>query len=112
MNPNDDNCERIFAFIRSSGCDESSWVENKTCIFTPATEHGSGKNAGNSKGSQENDRITSSIMSFPQLKNVRLFCDQSTHNAKAPTKHNFLCEGKSTSEVIYAHPDFKNLAFR
>lgn len=98
-----DNCVRIFAFIRSPGCDESSWNENGTCIFTPTTTGPS---------SHENDRITSSIMSFPQLKNIHLFCDENNHNGKAPNKHNFLCEAKSTSEIIYSHPDFKNLAYR
>lgn len=92
--------------FRSSGCDESYWSYfnqlNATCTFIPSS----------SSSSYENDRITSSIMSFPQLKNVRLFCDQTNHNSKAPTKQNFLCDGKSTSEVIYAHPDFRNLAFR
>ncbi|CAG7818395.1 unnamed protein product [Allacma fusca] len=90
----------------SGGCDES-WNNERpnnrsaTCKFTPASGY-----------SHDNDRITSSIMSFPQLRNVRFFCDDTTHNRKAPTKQNFLCEGKSTAEVIYGHPDFRQLGFR
>ncbi|OXA62643.1 Calcium-activated chloride channel regulator 1 [Folsomia candida] len=84
----------------SPGCDTSSWNENGTCIFIPTVSSASHEN---------NDRIVSSIMSFPGLKNVHMFCDQNTHNSKAPTKQNFLCEGKSISEIINAHPDFKNM---
>lgn len=54
-----------------------------------------------------NEDIISSLMSHPTLKNNRFFCNQSTHNPRSPNKHNNLCEGRSVSEVILNHPDFK-----
>ncbi|XP_050031049.2 calcium-activated chloride channel regulator 1-like isoform X3 [Dermacentor andersoni] len=55
--------------------------------------------------------VTSSIMFMPYVKGVTDFCDgaNNTHNAFAPTKHNHLCERKSTWEVISANEDFKDL---
>ncbi|XP_075525478.1 calcium-activated chloride channel regulator 1-like isoform X4 [Dermacentor variabilis] len=55
--------------------------------------------------------VTSSIMFMPYIKGVTDFCDSAnnTHNAFAPTKHNHLCDRKSTWEVISANEDFKDL---
>lgn len=58
---------------------------------------------------KENEDITSSMMSHPSLKNSRFFCNKNNHNSRSPNKHNNLCEGKSVSEVIFSHPDFKEL---
>ncbi len=47
---------------------------------------------------------------MPFLSNVEKFCDADNiwhrKDALAPTKHNVLCEGKSSQEVILSHPDF------
>lgn len=40
-------------------------------------------------------------------KKVNEFCDEHTHVRTTPTKHNFLCDGKSVWEVMREHPDFK-----
>lgn len=56
-----------------------------------------------------NYEVISSLMSHPTLKNNRYFCDSSTHNNRAPNKHNNLCQGLSVSEVINRHPDFSRV---
>ncbi|CAL8076188.1 unnamed protein product [Orchesella dallaii] len=79
-----------------SASGESNDRSGANCVFEPLLS--------------DNRNITSSIMSHPHLRNVRSFCDHSTHNRYAPTKHNFLCDRKSISEVIYSHPDFHNIS--
>lgn len=37
---------------------------------------------------------------------VTMFCDEGTHDAYAPTKHNLMCDRRSTFDVISNHPDF------
>lgn len=37
---------------------------------------------------------------------VSMFCDEGNHNRYAPTKHNSICDRKSTLEVILSHSDF------
>lgn len=37
---------------------------------------------------------------------MRHFCNASTHDPSAPTKHNQLCGGRSVWEVLETHPDF------
>lgn len=37
---------------------------------------------------------------------VTMFCDDGNHNKLAPTKHNFMCNGRSTLDVILKHIDF------
>ncbi|KAK4302866.1 hypothetical protein Pmani_025091 [Petrolisthes manimaculis] len=49
----------------------------------------------------------SSLMALPTLSSVSLFCDNTTHQALAPTKHNARCAGRSVAEVLHAHPDFQ-----
>lgn len=38
---------------------------------------------------------------------INLFCDERTHNRYAPNKHNFMCDKKSTIDVILKHKDFE-----
>ncbi|CAG0880619.1 unnamed protein product [Cyprideis torosa] len=52
-----------------------------------------------------NANVHSSLMSFPQLTKAHEFCNDSTHNADAPTKQNLFCEGRSTWDVISTHND-------
>ncbi|KAG8232380.1 hypothetical protein J437_LFUL012780 [Ladona fulva] len=51
---------------------------------------------------------TSSIMFDPTAPQVTKFCNSSTHDRYAPTKHNLMCDRKSVMEVILQHPDFSN----
>nr|XP_037272949.1 calcium-activated chloride channel regulator 1-like [Rhipicephalus microplus] len=59
------------------------------------------------------DPVESSIMFMPYVANVSQFCDSGKgsrqHNRFAPNKHNAMCKGKSTWEVISENEDFKNL---
>nr|CAD7261704.1 unnamed protein product [Timema shepardi] len=51
---------------------------------------------------------TSSIMFAATAPQVIRFCDSGTHNRYAPTKHNLVCDRRSTMDVILQHPDFAN----
>ncbi|XP_049275849.1 calcium-activated chloride channel regulator 1 [Rhipicephalus sanguineus] len=105
-------CE--FGMVRASTC--SSRVK-----FTASTETGepcriykgcrvSTKCKAHFEQSAENP-VTSSIMFMPYLKGVTEFCDSAnkTHNVFAPSKHNHLCNRKSTWEVISTNEDFQGL---
>ncbi|XP_029714356.1 calcium-activated chloride channel regulator 1 [Aedes albopictus] len=48
----------------------------------------------------------SSIMFAAESPSVTMFCDEGTHNRYAPTKHNQLCDRRSTLDVILKHSDF------
>ncbi|GLV34560.1 hypothetical protein CBL_09041 [Carabus blaptoides fortunei] len=48
----------------------------------------------------------SSIMFAAEAPLVSMFCDDGNHDRNAPTKHNFMCERRSTLEVILRHEDF------
>lgn len=48
----------------------------------------------------------SSIMFAAEVPNVVMFCDEGTHNRYAPTKHNQMCNRRSTLDVILKHSDF------
>ena len=59
----------------------------------------------------DGNMVKSSIMAIPYLKGNDQFCDDSEillHQADIPTKHNDMCQGQSTFEVIKNHPDFKD----
>ncbi|XP_069970673.1 calcium-activated chloride channel regulator 4 isoform X3 [Penaeus vannamei] len=62
-----------------------------TCYFVPNAEETTG--------------VTSSLLATPFLSSVVNFCNSETHVADVPTKHNLLCEKRSTWEVIQSHPD-------
>jgi len=51
---------------------------------------------------------SSSIMFTSAAPQLNRFCDASTHNRYAPTKHNLICDRRSTLEVILQHADFVN----
>lgn len=48
----------------------------------------------------------SSIMFAADQPNVVMFCDEGNHNRYAPTKHNQMCQRRSTLDVILKHADF------
>ncbi|XP_071515614.1 calcium-activated chloride channel regulator 2-like isoform X1 [Panulirus ornatus] len=73
-------------------CKDISREEN--CSFTPDEM-------------DSNSTVTSSLMSVPFLSTVVKFCNSSDHNKGAPTKHNLLCDKKSTLDVINQHPDME-----
>ncbi|XP_059491187.1 calcium-activated chloride channel regulator 1-like [Neocloeon triangulifer] len=52
---------------------------------------------------------TSSIMFAHTSPSVTRFCDHTTHNRYAPTKHNAMCNRRSVMEVILENDDFKNV---
>jgi hypothetical protein len=51
---------------------------------------------------------SSSIMFTAEAPQLNRFCDASTHNRYAPTKHNLICNRRSISDVIHQHTDFVN----
>ncbi|CAL8101953.1 unnamed protein product [Orchesella dallaii] len=59
--------------------------------------------------SDEQHLWDTSMMSLPLHNSVNEFCDERTHIRTTPTKHNFLCDGKSIWEVMKQHEDFKNM---
>ncbi|CAL8087785.1 unnamed protein product [Orchesella dallaii] len=65
---------------------------------------------------QTNNDKTQAITQAPKLSLLSLpvdeqgieLCDEHTHERTTPTKHNFLCDGKSIWEVMRMHSDFQN----
>lgn len=47
-----------------------------------------------------------SIMFDVTSRSVSMFCDEGNHDRYAPTKHNFMCDRRSTLDVILQHKDF------
>ena len=104
--------------VPSSWSHCSCWLETLILIWTmslcymyrsgPCNE-ASGSNCNFIPSLTENDNVTSSIMSFSHLPHVKRFCDPNSHKPYAPTKHNFLCGRKSVSDIIFSHPDFRNI---
>lgn len=47
-----------------------------------------------------------SIMFDVSSPSVSMFCDEGNHDRYAPTKHNFMCDRRSTLDVILQHKDF------
>ncbi|XP_014279216.1 calcium-activated chloride channel regulator 1 [Halyomorpha halys] len=45
---------------------------------------------------------------FTDSHGVDMFCDATSHDRFAPTKHNNLCRRKSAMQIINEHPDFSN----
>lgn len=66
------------------------------CTFTPNIE--------------QRENITSSLLATPFIATVRTFCDDANHVPTAPTKHNLLCNKRSTWDVISKHPDITTTA--
>ncbi|KAG8201107.1 hypothetical protein JTE90_028775 [Oedothorax gibbosus] len=99
--------------IRPTSCvrDIKGWIESRDggpctmtangevdrdCIFIPNMHSSDAK---------------ASIMYMPFIPSMEGFCDDESHrhNVLAPTKHNTLCNYRSTWDVIFSHSDFQNL---
>lgn len=52
------------------------------------------------------EKSRSSIMFAAEAPSVSMFCDEGTHNQYAPTKHNLICNKRSTFDIISNHQDF------
>lgn len=74
--------------VKGSTCDPSQ----PGCSFSPEPYN--------------NNHLSSSLLAFPELPTVRLFCNDKTHNRVAPNKHNSLCGGRSAWEIIQQTADF------
>uniref|UniRef100_T1II73 VWFA domain-containing protein n=1 Tax=Strigamia maritima TaxID=126957 RepID=T1II73_STRMM len=98
--------------IRATGCSENipGWLAdegqpcslgidglpNENCEFYPDMNANGGH---------------SSLMYMHFLPTMEGFCDDTEelqHNSAAPSKHNIMCGGKSTWNVVSNHPDFLN----
>ncbi|XP_035217497.1 calcium-activated chloride channel regulator 1-like [Stegodyphus dumicola] len=99
--------------IRPTSCvrDIKGWIESRDggpcsittngdvdtdCIFIP---------------NMHSNEAKASIMYMPFIPSMEGFCDDDTHkhNMFAPTKHNAMCNYRSTWDVISNHPDFQTL---
>ncbi|GFT37474.1 calcium-activated chloride channel regulator 1 [Nephila pilipes] len=99
--------------IRPTSCvrDIKGWIESRDggpctmtqsgevdsdCIFIPNMHHNEAK---------------ASIMYMPFIPSMEGFCDDGSHrhNVMAPTKHNAICNYRSTWDVISHHSDFQKL---
>ncbi|KAF5270568.1 hypothetical protein FQR65_LT05466 [Abscondita terminalis] len=52
------------------------------------------------------EKARSSILFAAEVPSVSMFCDEGTHNEYAPTKHNLICDRRSTYDIISNHADF------
>ena len=61
--------------------------------------------------SGDNSKVTCSLGYLPSLRNATTFCDSKhvMNMPMAPTKHNILCNGLSSKDVILSHEDFSRL---
>ncbi|XP_055587922.1 calcium-activated chloride channel regulator 1-like [Uranotaenia lowii] len=81
------------------------------CSDAPVSDHGlcGGPNAApvpyNISDVLDRNARTS-IMFAAEAPSVSMFCDEGTHNRYAPSKHNQMCDRRSTLDVILKHPDF------
>jgi calcium-activated chloride channel regulator 4 len=81
---------------QKSECDPRKVSEGEYCMFFPA---------GN------NSKVTCSLGYLYYLPSVKTFCNRLTQPGMppmGPTKHNIICEGKSSGEVIESHDDFSS----
>ncbi|XP_055498447.1 calcium-activated chloride channel regulator 1-like [Leucoraja erinacea] len=76
----------------SCGIDSNTGLPNRDCMFFP----------------DKTQTTAASIMYLQGLKDVVEFCDNKTHNAKAPNMQNKMCNYRSTWDVISKSDDFKN----
>ncbi|XP_055522317.1 calcium-activated chloride channel regulator 1-like [Leucoraja erinacea] len=76
----------------SCGIDSNTGLPNRDCMFFP----------------DKAQTTAASIMYLQGLKDVVEFCDNKTHNAKAPNMQNKMCNYRSTWDVISKSDDFKN----
>ena len=80
---------------RSKECDPRQVADDQTCLFFPAGNNG---------------HIQCSLGYLYFLPSVKSFCNRLT-SAKmpmAPSKHNIICDGRTSGEVIESHEDFAN----
>uniref|UniRef100_T1JCB1 VWFA domain-containing protein n=1 Tax=Strigamia maritima TaxID=126957 RepID=T1JCB1_STRMM len=56
---------------------------------------------------RQDKELTTSLMSWPNLEEIKSFCDKNDHNSLAPTIHNVLCQSRSVWDVLRDHEDFR-----
>ena len=80
-----------------------SWIyKNGSSLCDPTADQCYFKHEG------PNKQITCSLNYVPFLETVNGWCDKDDSKSEiGPGKHNILCEGRSVSDVIFAHEDFK-----
>ncbi|KAL1122002.1 hypothetical protein AAG570_003409, partial [Ranatra chinensis] len=85
--------------------DLSEDVQVNGCSDKPISENG-GRQAFNISSLVHPEAHTSLL--FSDSHQIDKFCDVTSHDRFAPTKHNNLCQRKSVMQVIHQHPDFIN----
>lgn len=78
------------------------------CSDLPITDYGicDGSTKEYNVSKMVHEKARSSIMFAAEAPSISMFCDEGNHNRYAPTKHNLICQRKSTFEVIITHEDF------
>ncbi|KAF5285903.1 hypothetical protein FQA39_LY04364 [Lamprigera yunnana] len=82
---------------RVTGCSDLPIKDNGICRPNEGTFN---------KTQMVHEKARTSIMFAAEAPSVTMFCDEGTHNQYAPTKHNMICNRRSTYDVISNHPDF------
>ncbi|KAK9507731.1 hypothetical protein O3M35_007519 [Rhynocoris fuscipes] len=80
------------------------------CSDKPIAERGMCASGSLNVSTLVNPEAQTSLL-FTNSHKVDKFCDASSHDRFAPTKHNNLCLRKSVMQIINQHPDFTNASF-
>uniref|UniRef100_A0A146KVC4 Calcium-activated chloride channel regulator 4 n=1 Tax=Lygus hesperus TaxID=30085 RepID=A0A146KVC4_LYGHE len=90
--------------------DLSEDIQVNGCSDKPISERGMCKSGSVNVSMLVNPEAQTSLL-FTESHRVEKFCDASSHDRFAPTKHNNLCDRKSVMQVINQHKDFANGSF-
>lgn len=82
---------------RVTGCSDLPIKDNGIC---------SSAEKNYNKSRMVDEKARSSLMFAAEVPSVSMFCDEGTHDQYAPTKHNLICNRRSTFDIISNHPDF------
>ncbi|CAG0899212.1 unnamed protein product [Darwinula stevensoni] len=107
--PNDPLTSTSYQSYSESGLaePEPSICTDKQLTVTKACTEGECRFRVRDEGNEE---VTASLMALPHLPNVEHYCDDSNHKEEAPTRHNILCDGRSTWDVVSKNADFLGIS--
>lgn len=80
--------------LEGGPCDitEGNDIDLKNCTFIPF----------------DDNEVKASLMFKPYVPSIFKFCDEYSHNAVAPNKHNEMCNSESVWTVVKRHADFQS----
>ncbi|KAK4874647.1 hypothetical protein RN001_014007 [Aquatica leii] len=85
---------------RVTGCSDLPIKDNGICS--------NGHDKIYNKSQIVDEKARSSILFAAEVPSVSMFCDEGTHDQYAPTKHNLICNRRSTFDIISNHADFSS----